>query len=149
MTNLFFLIFLFQVWGTLYPLQDNWKVVQLKGHSCTLGRSSSNTFPILGDQAGERLSAISKTHFLIRRGPDGTILEDKSSNGTFVNGYKIGKGKGRILEHNSTISLTHPKQRQYVYMSSSQDYTRDYPVDLSKKFVVSRDLGSGVCGIVR
>jgi serine/threonine-protein kinase Chk2 len=72
-----------------------------------------------------------------------------SSNGTFVNGHKIGKGKSRILEHNATISMTHPNQRQYVYMSSSQDYSRDYPLALNKKFIVSRDLGSGVCGIVR
>ena len=121
----------------------------LSGNSCTVGRSSSNTFPILADQAGDRLVSISKTHFLIRRAPDGTILEDKSSNGTFVNGHKIGKGKSRILEHNATISMTHPKQRQYVYMSRSQDYSRDYPSELNKKYIVSRDLGSGVCGIVR
>jgi len=137
------------VWGTLYPLQDNWKAIQLINDKCTVGRSSSNTFPILGDQAGERLNAISKVHFSIRRAPDGTVLEDMSSNGTFVNGHKIGKGKSRLLEHNSTISLTHPKQRQYVYMSTSQDYSRNYPAELSKKYIVSRDLGSGVCGVVR
>ena len=101
------------------------------------------------DQAGERLNAISKVHFAIRRSPDGTVLEDKSSNGTFVNSHKVGKGKNRILEHNATISLTHPKQKQYVYMSASQDYKRDYPLALIRKYVVSKDLGSGVCGTVR
>ena len=121
----------------------------LKGDGCTLGRSSSNTFPILADQAGERLNAISKTHFRISRSSNGTLLEDMSSNGTFLNGKKIGKGKNRILEHNATISMTHPKQRQYVYMSTSQDYSRDYPDQLNRKYIVSRDLGSGVCGVVR
>ena len=123
--------------------------MELREDYCTFGRSSSNTFPILLDQAGERLNAISKVHFAIRRSPDGTVLEDKSSNGTFVNSHKVGKGKNRILEHNATISLTHPKQKQYVYMSASQDYKRDYPLALIRKYVVSKDLGSGVCGTVR
>jgi len=138
-----------RVWGTLYPLKDSWKAVELKGDECTLGRSSSNTYPILVDQAGDSLNVISKVHLCIRRAPDGTVVEDKSSNGTFVNGHKVGKGKSRLLEHNSTISLTHPKQRQYVYMSTSQDYSRDFPPELLQKYIVSKDLGSGVCGVVR
>ena len=133
----------------MYPLKDNWKVIELIEEACTLGRSSSNTYPILVDQAGDSLNVISKVHMCIRRAPDGTVVEDKSSNGTFVNGHKIGKGKSRLLDHNSTISLTHPKQRQYVYMSSSQDFSRDFPPELNQKYIVSKDLGSGVCGVVR
>ena len=121
----------------------------LKYDRCTFGRSSGNTFPILANQAGQRLNAISKVHFSIRRSPDGTIVEDNSSNGTFISGHKIGKGKTRILEHNATISLTHPKQKQYVYMSASQDYSRDFPSALTRKYIISRELGSGVCGTVR
>lgn len=77
------------------------------------------------------------------------MLLDKSSNGTWVNGLKVGRGKSRMLEHNSIISLSHQKLRCYVYLSTSYDYQRDYPAELTSKYIVSRDLGSGACGTVR
>lgn len=68
----------------------------------------------LGSESGERLhGAISKNHFKIRRtniskmNCDDYIvyLDDLSSNGTFINGRKVGKGKSAILENNNEISV--------------------------------------------
>ncbi|KAJ6236043.1 serine/threonine-protein kinase fhke-related [Anaeramoeba flamelloides] len=37
------------------------------------------------------------------------ILEDFSSNGTFLNGFKLGKGNRRMIYHSDTISFGEPK----------------------------------------
>ena len=47
--------------------------------------------------------AVSKCQCEIIREKNGVFLSDKSSNGTWVNGNKVGKGKMWPLEHNSEI----------------------------------------------
>ena len=124
-------------------------MVRLTDEVSTFGRSGSNTFPIGEDQAGSRVNAISKVHFVIKRSADGVSLVDKSSNGTFVNNKSVGKGKSRMLESNSTISLSDSKIVNYIYMSTNRDFQRDYPRELRSKYVISKELGSGACGVVK
>ena len=50
----------FQIWGVLYPLVENWRAVCLTSDMVTFGRSSSNTFVIDKDQAGDAINVISK-----------------------------------------------------------------------------------------
>ena len=81
---------------------------------------------------------------VIRRDADGVKLVDKSSNGTFVSKKKLGKGKSRLLLQNCTIGLTDPGRPEYIYMSTSKDYQMDYPKEIRRKYLMSKELGSGV-----
>ena len=52
------------------------------------------------------IQSISKCHFVLRRSNEGVVtIEDYSSNGTYINGERVGKGKKKIIEHNSYIAL--------------------------------------------
>ena len=66
---------------------------------------------------------------------------DKSSNGTFVDDRKAGKNRREVLSHNSYVSMASAKNKNFVYLSSSKDYQRQYPVDLRNKYIVSKELG--------
>jgi pSer/pThr/pTyr-binding forkhead associated (FHA) protein len=57
------------------------------------------------------LQTISRNHCKIVKGTPGVYLEDYSSNGTFVNGENIGKGRKRILSNGDEISLVSPQFR--------------------------------------
>lgn len=68
-------------------------------------------------EGGKLFGAISKVHFIIRKTSDGIQLEDKSSNGTAVNGQSLGRNKSVVmLNHNSFISIA--KTKVYVFMVS-------------------------------
>lgn len=59
------------------------------------------------------LHTISKRHCKIVKADilsatSEVYLEDYSSNGTYVNSEKVGKGKKRILKNNDQISLASP-----------------------------------------
>jgi len=138
-----------QIWGVLYPLRDAWRAACLSVDNVSMGRSSGCTFTIDRDQAGDRIVSISKVHFEIKRTADGVKITDKSSNGTFVNKKPIGKGKSRLLEHNAEIGLADAKRSVFIYMSTNKDFQRDYPKELRSKYLISKELGSGACGVVR
>jgi len=136
------------IWGVLYPMRENWRAACLSEEIVTLGRSSSNTITIDRDQAGDQITSISKVHFAIKRCSGGVMIVDKSSNGTFVNKKLVGKGKSRMLEHNSTVALADPKRPIFVYMSTNKDFQRDYPKELRSRYLISKQLGTGACGVV-
>ena len=43
-----------------------------------------------------------------------------SSNGTFVNGEKVGRGKKRVLNNNDEIALSLIKNKAYIFYDCSQ-----------------------------
>lgn len=139
-----------RAWGMLYPIRDHWRSVELSSdNELSLGRSTGNSHVISSEEAGgsKKILGISKVQFVIKKTKDGVELHDKSSNGTKVNDKLVGKGKKRLLEHNATITMA--EMKAYVYMSTSEDYQRDYPVQVRKAYVISKQLGSGACGVVR
>ena len=78
----------------------------------------------------------------------GVFLRDKSSNGTWVNGNKVGKDKVWPLEHNSEICFAGSNKKVFVFMS--MEATSDsFPPELTTKYTVSKVLGKGACGEVR
>ena len=78
------------------------------------------------------------------------MLVDKSTNGTFVNGLKVGFDKSKHLQHNDLISLTNPSQSQFIFLKTGTSfYQKDYPEELKEKCILSRDLGAGAFGIVK
>eukprot|EP00002_Diphylleia_rotans_P008771 TRINITY_DN1875_c0_g1_i3.p1 TRINITY_DN1875_c0_g1~~TRINITY_DN1875_c0_g1_i3.p1 ORF type:complete len:302 (+),score=53.77 TRINITY_DN1875_c0_g1_i3:43-948(+) len=96
-------------WGLLRGEIEGLKSVELSGEICvTMGRGAEChpdfTFPTV--------KKISQVHCSIFRQVDGegkssVILEDKSANGTFVNGAKVGKGVQYVLKDGDHISLTY------------------------------------------
>lgn len=92
----------------------------------TIGRGPNCDLPLGSDCAQKVHGAISKVHFKIRRAVISTsnyddyivYLDDLSSNGTFVNGKKVGKGKSAILENNNEISIcfSHYKGNYNVFL---------------------------------
>ena len=71
-----------------------------------------------------------------------TVLEDYSTNGTFVNGSLVGKGNSQMLLHRDVIALTCCKKRIFMYLDS-QYSSPGFPTEICKKYVVADNLGKG------
>lgn len=86
------------------------------GETYTFGRSPNCTEQFLEKDFSPSSSymTLSFTHFQITRqqicsGSDvQAIIQDLSSNGTYLNRAKIGKNKFKVLAHNDVISLLNP-----------------------------------------
>ncbi|KAK6638403.1 hypothetical protein RUM44_008832 [Polyplax serrata] len=145
-------------WGRLYPTVSDVPSLEMIKDEYIIGRGP-NCDLSLGSESGERLhGAISKNHFKIRRtniskmNCDDYIvyLDDLSSNGTFINGRKVGKGKSAILENNNEISVCIAKYKVFIYISSNlESEVRGYPEEVKSKYSISRIIGSGSFGQVR
>ncbi|KAM3172575.1 hypothetical protein ACTXT7_014248 [Hymenolepis weldensis] len=74
------------------------------------------------------------------------FIHDLSTNGTFVNGKKIGKGGKQPLSNNDEISIATQNCKCFMY---ADKFSSDYPEAVSSKYTVCRSLGRGACGEVR
>ena len=86
-------------------------------------------------------------HFVLKKEKNAVFLVDKSSNGTFVNGRKIGKNNKITLSHNDEIGLAQAK-KNFIYMANHKEYLDIYPPQLREKYTVCKELGKGACGTV-
>lgn len=136
-------------WGMLYPYRPGMRPIELTASKVSVGRGTYCTGVLTLDQLPSKiLNCVSKLQFEIHRNASGLVeLHDKSTNGTFIGGKKVGRGKKRILEHNSMIGLDNIPW--YCYMSMHGDYQKSFPAALRNKYAISKDLGSGASGIVK
>lgn len=148
-----------KTWGKLFPTANAFRVEELldSNDKYVFGRDASsdvcfNTpelskLPIFG--------TISKTHFIIHREvKDGSTLvfiEDRSSNGTFVNGDKVGRERKRILNNNDEIALSIPQNKVYVFVDTCmcEEEQKIMPDEMKDKYILSKQLGRGACGVVK
>ena len=90
-------------WGRLLNVKDLSAQLVMSGDGVyTVGRA---------DGCSLRLTAarVSSTHARLSRDAVGVpLVEDVSTNGTFVNGAKVGKGSTRMLAHWDEIAFIHP-----------------------------------------
>ncbi|KAG8901787.1 hypothetical protein FRB99_005104 [Tulasnella sp. 403] len=113
------------LWGRLVPCNPAVNTIDLQNdvHVYTFGRNPSNTIVVAAPK-------ISGRHCEVRlvTEPDGSSsvnLTDLSSNGTYVNGLKVGRGRHQRLTHGDEISLGVPGQSidsddfRYIYRRSS------------------------------
>ncbi|CAL8071445.1 unnamed protein product [Calicophoron daubneyi] len=143
-----------KIWGRLLPLRRSLLPVDLVEDCYTFGRgegcSVMFTPAMFNDPA--QFSTFSKQHFKLLQEPckQGSIVfvEDLSSNGTFINGTKIGRGKRHPLSNNDEISLSLKHYKCYIF-SDSNSISDLYPHDVTEKYTVSRLIGRGACGEVR
>jgi serine/threonine-protein kinase Chk2 len=143
-----------ETWGFLFPLQTSlliqpltYRLLDPKKNKKTLneeeeeklsprqpkegkikvGRASENDIIITDDQLPQQvISNISRLQFIIERNKDGTVqIEDRSSNGTFLDEKKIGKGKKQILTNNNEITMA--ETPAYMFMSTKKSLSTGVP----------------------
>jgi serine/threonine-protein kinase Chk2 len=85
---------------------------ELSEDEYTIGRAHDCKIKISHLEVKEPiLLTISKVHCKIVKAMPEVYLEDYSSNGTYVNSEKIGRGNKRILKNHDQISLVVPHFR--------------------------------------
>uniref|UniRef100_A0A182W6L8 Protein kinase domain-containing protein n=1 Tax=Anopheles minimus TaxID=112268 RepID=A0A182W6L8_9DIPT len=98
------------------------------------------------------LPFISIVHFILEKDlgdpSSPTYITDKSSNGTYVNGTRIGKNNRIILLHGSSISIANCVNL-FVYHQLSYNVPKEIESEtLKKRFHIGQTLGSGSFGTV-
>ncbi|XP_048583173.1 serine/threonine-protein kinase Chk2 isoform X3 [Nematostella vectensis] len=145
-------------WGRLFPLGPGFQLVELIEDEYMFGRGSMNNcrFDATQFKLNAHYQAFSTKHLKIVRKQNNNngfdvFITDLSSNGTYVNGEKIGKNKTHVLNHNDEISLSVTKNKAYIFqeLGKSQEEVANIPEDFRKKYTLSKLLGRGAFGEVR
>ncbi|XP_064620238.1 serine/threonine-protein kinase Chk2-like [Lineus longissimus] len=144
-----------EIWGRLFPVGDGFLSVDCMKDTHSFGRGESCDYCFTSACTKQKnvFSAYSKVHFQLTREKTSTgvyvFLEDLSSNGTFVNGEKVGKGNKQVLNNNDEIALAFKKNRAFVFLDSSAKQDLNLPEEMAAKYTLTRVLGRGACGEVR
>ena len=136
----------------LQSVEDPSKAIHFNGSSeVAFGRDASHcqmTFPECG--------VLSRVHCKVFSLGRDVFLNDISSNGTFLNGKLLGKGKQKVLRSGDTICLVNPHSPdslkytwKYVPPPSENDETGDGSSNLNNVCVVGKVLGTGNFATVR
>jgi len=138
------------VWGQLYPHCGTFPRIALSQESFKLGRATSCDYVIKESDMGSMrwLTAVSKCQCEIIKNKLGIFLKDKSSNGTWVNGNKVGKDSMWPLDHNAEICFAGANKKVFVFMLTEEQHD-SFPAALTSKYTVSKVLGRGATGEVR
>ncbi|CAF1291905.1 unnamed protein product [Adineta steineri] len=141
------------VWGRLLTINKIFPSINLieKEYSFGRGKTCSVVFNSSEQQTSKYFLAYSSTHFKIIRDDikNYAYILDLSSNGTYVNGEKIGKNKKHILENNAEIELASKTNRVYVYIDTNANEDSSIPPVVSEKHIVSKQIGRGAYGEVK
>lgn len=116
-----------------------------RGKTCSVVLQSNEL------QTSKYFLAYSSTHFTIVRDQtkNHVYLVDLSSNGTYINGEKLGKNNKQILENNAEIALASKTHRVYVYIDTKAKKDDTIPATLQEKYIVSKQIGRGAYGEVK
>lgn len=77
------------------------------------------------------------------------FLEDCSSNGTFINGEKIGKGRVQALKNCQEISLAKRENKAFIFIDLSNKDDENYSPLVTQKYTITKLLGSFVFFFVK
>lgn len=142
-------------WGRLFPLGESFVALDLTKDEYTFGRGENCDVPFDNNGAKKHqcFQAYSKVHFKIIRQTTTTgthaFLEDLSSNGTFINGEKVGKGCKQVINNNDEIALALKKNKAFMFMDLMNANDSDLPAEIKEKYTLTKTLGRGACGEVR
>ncbi|XP_071446457.1 serine/threonine-protein kinase Chk2-like [Hetaerina americana] len=143
------------VWGRLIPMSAilNNDIIELENDAYTFGRLSSCDIVFFKNMSNDNLQLVSKIHFKLTRVQLASVfvvyLEDMSSNGTYVNCKKIGKGNKVPLTNNDLISLAKPCIEVYAFTNCLREQQSIFPEEIRKKYIITMEIGAGSCGEVR
>ncbi|XP_073972636.1 ovarian-specific serine/threonine-protein kinase loki isoform X2 [Rhodnius prolixus] len=127
----------------------------LKEESYSVGRSPSCDISLTSEEIKSTLlTRISKVHFKLTRdtvegGKQIIYLEDLSSNGTYINGIKVGHNNKVILTSSDEISLASPSYKVFIYLDTKRSAEQWLTQDLCTNFLVLKHLGTGGFGDVK
>uniref|UniRef100_A0A3Q0QTN8 Checkpoint kinase 2 n=1 Tax=Amphilophus citrinellus TaxID=61819 RepID=A0A3Q0QTN8_AMPCI len=137
-----------QPWGRLLPMAPGFR--NCIEEQYLFGRDSRCNYVLEdpNDRNSRKFRIYSKKHFRIYRGSE-VFVQDLSNNGTFIDGIPIGKDKKLPLVNNAVISLAEQRNRVFVFIDLMSDDQSSLPKDLQEKYLLTRRIGTGVCGEVR
>ncbi|XP_029961463.1 serine/threonine-protein kinase Chk2 [Salarias fasciatus] len=140
-----------QPWGRLLPMAPGFRSHDCLEEQYLFGRGSQCNYVLEDpeDKNSEKFRIYSKKHFRIYKEGTEVFVEDHSNNGTFVDGILVGKDKKLPLVNNAVLSLAEQRNRVFVFIDLRSDDQSSLPKDLQEKYVLTRQIGTGVCGEVR
>ena len=138
-------------WGWLVSISKH-KLTQVltpvKGEVIKVGRDNScdlmMTETVFTGSTDEdlQLGKVSRVQFQLHKEGANVVLEDKSMNGTFVNGMKVGKDKRHCLDQEDIISILHVDFEVFLFISEAR-LMQMYPRSVVSKYLIGRVLGAG------
>ncbi|XP_074495848.1 serine/threonine-protein kinase Chk2 [Sebastes fasciatus] len=140
-----------QPWGRLLPMAPGFRSHDCLEDQYLFGRDSQCNY-VLNDPdriRSKKFRIYSKKHFRIYREGSEVFVVDYSNNGTFVDGNRIGKDMKLPLVNNAVIALAEPRNKVFVFMDLMSDDQSSLPKELQEKYLLTRRIGTGVCGEVR
>ena len=141
------------VWGRLLSINNLFSSINLIDNEYSLGRGKtcSIVFNSKELQTSKYFLAYSSTHFKIVRDEMNNCIYiiDLSSNGTYVNGEKIGKNNRCVLTNNAEIALASKTHRVYIYIDANVKEDSSIPDIVRNKYIVSKEIGRGAYGEVK
>jgi pSer/pThr/pTyr-binding forkhead associated (FHA) protein len=94
--------------------------------------------------------AISGQHCrIVRDGKNMAVLKDLSTNGTFVNNKRVGKGRQTLLSNNAEIVLIRTVTEKISYLFFFEDATKPEEGGPEKEYVINETLGTGAFATVK
>lgn len=145
------------VWGRLLPLAPGFAACDLAKDEYTFGRGEEcdHVFVQTNGKVNPQFSTFSKVHFILYLERDKAnqhkytaFVQDKSSNGTFINGEKIGKNNTQVLNNNDEIALSLKKNKVFIFHDNGSELTQ-LPDEFKQRYTLSKELGKGACGTVK
>uniref|UniRef100_A0A8D3DQV2 non-specific serine/threonine protein kinase n=1 Tax=Scophthalmus maximus TaxID=52904 RepID=A0A8D3DQV2_SCOMX len=140
-----------QPWGRLLPMAPGFRSQDCLEEQYLFGRDSKCNY-VLDDPdepRSKKFRIYSKKHFRIYREDSEVFVEDFSNNGTFVDGKLIGKDRKLPLVNNAVLSLAEQRNKVFVFIDLMSDNQSTLPKDLQEKYLLTRRIGTGVCGEVK
>lgn len=143
------------IWGRLFPVNSKFRYIDLTKEKYTFGRCDECDYCFDSPEFRQHstFASYSKIHFSLIREKTSTgtftFLEDLSSNGTFINGIKVGKNNKQVLTNNDEICLIIKKNKVFIYIDENAEENHQYPNEVINKYTICKLLGRGACGEVR
>ncbi|XP_022622259.1 serine/threonine-protein kinase Chk2 isoform X1 [Seriola dumerili] len=140
-----------QPWGRLLPMARGFRSHDCIEDQYLFGRDSKCQYVLddPDDRGSKKFRIYSKKHFRIYREDSEVFVEDYSNNGTFVDGILIGKDRKLPLVNNAVLSLAEQRNKVFVFIDLMSDDQSSLPKELQEKYLLTRRIGTGVCGEVK
>nr|XP_046242403.1 serine/threonine-protein kinase Chk2 isoform X1 [Scatophagus argus]XP_046242404.1 serine/threonine-protein kinase Chk2 isoform X1 [Scatophagus argus] len=138
-------------WGRLLPMAQGFRSHDCVEDQYLFGRDSKCNY-VLDDpdhRGSKKFRIYSKKHFRIYREGSEVFVEDYSNNGTFVDGILIGKDRKLPLVNNAVLALSEQRNKVFVFIDLMSDDQSSLPKELQEKYLLTRRIGTGVCGEVK
>eukprot|EP01101_Sappina_pedata_P002043 TRINITY_DN1229_c0_g1_i2.p1 TRINITY_DN1229_c0_g1~~TRINITY_DN1229_c0_g1_i2.p1 ORF type:complete len:282 (-),score=94.33 TRINITY_DN1229_c0_g1_i2:975-1820(-) len=138
-------------WGKLISLNPAYADCPLTGNEVVLGRQSICDIRIDNQIISGRHCKIVREGGYIKN-DDVIFIEDLSTNGTHINGEKLGKGNRLILPNGAEICLYPKRAKKIAYlfqMTQDEDESAQDPDGPHKKYFIRETLGTGAFAAVK